>query len=168
MKRGVFGAALVVSALAASCSGPLPPVPAPRVEGFDPEVRDAILTAYRQAAAAPESGQATGRLAMVLHAHAVYPAALAAYQRAIRLEPKEFAWAYYYALVVRQISGPEKALPALSAALRLRPDYAPANLRRAAALFQLGSFQESGEAYQAALAADPGSADALYGVARVK
>ena len=168
MKRGLFFAALVAFALAVSCSGPVPPIPTPKVDGFDPEVRDAILTAYQQAVAAPESGQATGRLGMVLHAHAVYPTALAAYQRAIRLDPNEFMWAYYYALIVWQVSGPEKALPALSSALRLRPDYAPAILRRANALFQLGRFKESGEAYKAALAVDPAAADALYGMARVK
>jgi tetratricopeptide (TPR) repeat protein len=168
MKRGLFFAALVAFALVVSCSGPVPPIPTPKVDGFDPEVRDAILTAYEQAVAAPESGQATGRLGMVLHAHAVYPTADAAYQRAIRLDPNEFAWRYYYALVVWQLSGPEKALAALSAALHLRPNDVPANLRKADALFQLGRFKESSEVYKKVLAVDPASANALYGIARVK
>jgi tetratricopeptide (TPR) repeat protein len=105
---------------------------------------------------------------MVLHAHAVYQTAALAYERAIRLEPKEFAWRYYYASVVWQLSGPEKAMEPLSAALRLRPGYAPAILKKGDLLYQLGNFQESGEAYKSVLAEDPASAAGLYGMARVK
>jgi tetratricopeptide (TPR) repeat protein len=105
---------------------------------------------------------------MVLQAHAVYQTAALAYERAIRLEPKEFAWRYYYASVVWQLSGPEKAIEPLSAALRLRPGYAPAILKKGDLLYQLGNFQESGEAYKSVLAEDPASAAGLYGMARVK
>ena len=167
--RNRAGFVSVLAALiAVSCKGPVPPVPAPRVEGFDAEVRDAILTAYRQAAAEPSSGQASGRLGMVLHAHGVYQTAAFCYQRAIRLEPKEFAWRYDLALVFQQLSEPGQALAALTAALRLRPDYAPALLRKGDLLFQLGRLPESGEVYKALLADDPGSALTLYGLARVK
>ena len=105
---------------------------------------------------------------MVLHAHAVYQTAALAYERAIRLEPKEFAWRYYYASVAWQLSGPEKAMEPLSAALRLHPGYAPAILKKGDLLYQLGNFQESGDAYKSVLAEDPGSAAGLYGMARVK
>jgi tetratricopeptide (TPR) repeat protein len=159
---------LALGLVACSCSTPIPPVPSVSADGLDPEVRDAILTAHRQAAADPSSGQASGRLGMVLHAHAIYPPALLAYERAIRLEPKEFAWRYYHALVVWQLSGPAKADKPLSDALRLRPGYAPAVLKRGDLLYQLGRFKESGEAYKSLLTEDPASAAALYGLARVK
>lgn len=150
------------------CEGPIPLVPSPQVEGFDPEVRDAILTAHQQAVANPSSGQASGRLGMVLHAHAVFQPALVAYERAIRLEPKEFAWRYYRALVVQQLSDTEMGLAAFSDALRIRPRYAPALLRTGDLLFQLGRLQESGAAYRSVLVDDPASAEALYGLGRVK
>ena len=168
MSRRPVALWILAALFAASCQGPVPPIPALQVEGFDPEVRDAILTAHKKAVAEPSSGQASGQLGMVLHAHAVYPQALAAYERAIRLEPKEFAWRYYYALVVWQLSGPEKAAAPLSAALRVRPGYAPAVLKNGELLYQLGRFQESGDTYQALLTENPGSAEALYGMARVK
>jgi tetratricopeptide (TPR) repeat protein len=168
LKHVLLGFSILVALLAASCEGPMPPVPAPQVEGFDPVVRDAILTAHSRAVAEPSSGQASGQLGMVLQAHAVYPPALLAYERAIRLEPKEFAWRYYYALVVWQLSGPEKGAAPLAAALRVRPGYAPAVLKNGDLLYQLGRFQESGDAYKALLSEDPGSAEALYGIARVK
>jgi cytochrome c-type biogenesis protein CcmH/NrfG len=124
------GTVAILSALVLRAGAqPIPPVPTPRVDGFDPEVRDAILTAYRQAESQPSNGQASGRLGMVLHAHAVYDQATAAYQRAIRLEPKEFAWRYYLALTDGQAYGPEQGLARLSEALRLQPNYRPALLR---------------------------------------
>jgi protein O-GlcNAc transferase len=143
-------------------------VPTPQVTGFDLEVRDAILTAHKQALADPSSGQASGRLGMVLHAHAVYQTAALAYERAIRLEPKQFAWRYYLALIDQQLDGPAKALADFSQALLLRPGYAPALLRKADLLFQLGRLPESAAVYKSLLAEDPGSAEALYGMGRVR
>lgn len=165
-------AALIASLLAVltACSreGPIPAVPAIQLSGFDPEVRDAIQTAHQQAVAQPESGQASGRLGMVLQAHAIYEPALQSYERAMRLEPKEFAWRYYRAVVYQQLSELDKALEALTAALQIRPDYVAAILRKGDLLFQLGRFAESGAVYKALLSDDPGSAMALYGTARVK
>src|SRR6266566_4267435 len=118
MKRA---AALTVSILASllvwSCAGPIPPLPTLSVEGLDPEVRDAILAAQKQAVTAPSSGQASGRLGMVLQANSLNQPALLSYQRAIRLDPKDFSWRYYEAVVLQQMSQPEKALDALAGAL---------------------------------------------------
>jgi tetratricopeptide (TPR) repeat protein len=105
---------------------------------------------------------------MVLNAHLLYQPAILSYERAIRLEPKEFAWRYYRAVVLQQMSQPDKALEDFSAALRLRSDYAPAILKRGDLLFQLGRFAESAAAYEPLLAQNPSSAEALYGLARVK
>jgi tetratricopeptide (TPR) repeat protein len=105
---------------------------------------------------------------MVLQAHGLYQPAMLSYQRAIRLEPKEFAWRYYLAVVLQQMSQPDKALKVLSAALRIHPDYVPAVLKRGDLLFEMGRFQESASAYESVLAQDPASADALYGLGRVR
>jgi tetratricopeptide (TPR) repeat protein len=169
MKRGAaFTVTTLAALLAWSCTGTVPPVPAVSVEGVDPEVRAVILAAHQQALAQPSSGQASGRLGVVLHAHSLYQPAMLSYQRAIRLEPKEFAWRYYLAVVLQQMSQPDKALEALSAALRIRSGYVPAVLRRANLLFQLGRFQESISAYELVLSQDPASADALYGLGQVR
>jgi len=160
-------AALAAGILVSSCNGPVPPIPNPSVDGFAADVKEAVLAAHKQAEAEPSSGNASGRLGMVLQAHALNEPAALAYQRAIRLEPKEFAWRYYLALVLQQLSKPEQALDAISAALRIRPEYVPALLKRADLLFDLGRFQESGAAYEAVRARDPNSAAALYGLGRV-
>jgi tetratricopeptide (TPR) repeat protein len=169
VKRGMAITATVLAALLAwSCAGSVPPVPTVPVRGVDAEVRDAILTARNQAEAQPNNGRASGRLGMMLQAHSLYQPAMLAYERAARLEPKEFAWRYYLALVPQQLSQPEKALDALSAALRIRPDYAPAIQRRGDLLFQLGKFDKSATAVNSLLKHDPSSAMALYSLARVK
>ncbi len=164
----MFSTLVLAAGLACSCAGPVPPVPTPSVDGLEAEVRDAILSAHRQAVAQPESGQASGRLGMVLEAHALYQPAILSYKRAIQLEPDEFAWRYYLALTLQQTSQPEDALKALSEALHKRPDYDPAILKKGELLFQLGRIKESGAAYESILAREPGSAEALYGLARVK
>src|SRR5690349_24161339 len=142
--------AFAAGVLVSSCNEPVPPIPNPSVEGFATDVKDAVLAAHKQAEAEPSKGSASGRFGMVLQAQALNEPAALAYQRAIRLEPKEFAWRYYLAVVLQQLSKPEQALDAISAALRIRPDYAPALLKRADLLFDLGRFQESGDSYEAA------------------
>ena len=169
MKRDI---ALTVSILSSlflySCAGPVPPLPTVSLDGLDVEVRDAIQAAQKQAAAAPSNGQASGHLGMVLQANSLDQPALLSYQRATRLEPKEFAWRYYSALLLQKMSQPEKALDALAGALHIRSGYPPAVLRQGDVLFQLARFPESAAAYQSVLAQDPASAEALYGLARVK
>jgi superkiller protein 3 len=169
MKRApAFTVSILAALVFCSCARPVPPLPTISLEGLDAEVRDAILAAQKQAAAAPSSGQASGHLGMVLQANSLDQPAMLSYQRAIRLDPKEFAWRYYLALVLQQMSQPEKALDAFAGALHIRSGYVPAVLRQGDVLFQLARFPESAAAYQSLLAQDPSSADALYGMARVK
>ena len=65
-------------------------------------------------------------------------------------------------------SRPEQALAAVSDALRIRPDYTPAVLKRGALLLKLGRFQESDAVLEPLLAQNPDSAETLYTLGRVK
>ncbi len=159
---------MLAALIASCCAGAVPPVPESSVEGLDPEVRDAILAARSKAVAQPENGQASGRFGMVLEASTIYPSAALAYQRAIQLEPKEFAWQYYLALTLQQLSRLDEALDTVSAALRIRPDYAPAVLKRGELLMKLGRFPESRATLESLLAQDPKSAVTLYAMAQFK
>jgi tetratricopeptide (TPR) repeat protein len=154
--------------LTVSCTRPVPPVPTVPLAGLDADVRGAIEKAHDEAVAQPQSGQATGRLGMVLEAHTLYEPAVLAFQRAIRLEPKEFAWRYYLVIAVEHTSRPEDALTAVSDASRIRPDYTPAVLKRGALLLRLGRFQESDAVLEPLLAQNPNSAETLYNLGRVK
>lgn len=166
------GAALSVFLLAAllelACAKPVPPVPAVPLEGLDADVRNAIEKARSEALAQPKSGQASGRLGMVLQAHTLDQPAVLAYQRAIRLDPKEFAWRYYLSLSLQQTGQLEPALAAVSDALRIQPGYEPAVLEHGELLLKLGRFKEATAAIEPLLTKDPDSPLALYDLGRVK
>src|SRR5271170_1335735 len=116
----------MLAGLIGSCARPVPPVPDVPLAGLDTDVRGAIQKARDEAVAQPASGQASGRFGMVLEAHTLDKPAVLAFQRAIRLDPKEFAWQYYLAVAQEFSSRPDQALAAVTDALRIRPDYAPA------------------------------------------
>ena len=160
---GVFSLSINVS-----CSHPIPPVPAVSLDGLDADVRVAIEKARGQAVAQAKSGEASGRFGMVLEAHTLYLPAALAFERAIRLDPKQFAWRYYLALTQEGAAQPEQALAAVSDALRIRPDYTPAILKRGSLLLKLGRFQESDAVLEPLLAKNPGSAETLYTLGRLK
>src|ERR1700722_13232468 len=151
-----------------SSARPIPPVPSVSLDGLDADVRAVIEKARDEAAAEPGSAQASGRFGMVLEAHTLYLPAALAYERAIRLDPKQFAWRYYLALSEENAARPEQALAAVSDALRIRPDYTPAVLKRGALLLKLGRFQESDAVLEPLLAQNPGSAETLYTLGRLK
>src|ERR1700728_3085636 len=112
MRWGAAASIAAVSALYVSCGRPVPPVPTVPLAGLDADVRSAIEKAHNEAVAQPKSGQATGRFGMVLEAHTLYEPAALAFQRAIRLDPKEFAWRYYLAIALEFVSQPDQALNA--------------------------------------------------------
>lgn len=105
---------------------------------------------------------------MVLQVNELYRPAVLLYERAIRLDPKEFAWRYYRALSLEQLFQLDQAMTAIDEALRIRPDYTPAILKRAALLFKLGRFKEADAALAPALAQNPGAAPILFQMAQVK
>jgi tetratricopeptide (TPR) repeat protein len=162
-------AALILAAFFEfSCAKSIPPVPVIPVDGLDANVKDAIVKARDQAVAQPKSAQASGNLGMVLEAHTLYPPAVPAYQRAVLLDPKDFAWRYYLALCLEKTGQLDEALASITEGLKIRPDYAPAILKRAELLLKLGRFPESAASLEPFLAQNPGSPMALYFLGRVK
>ena len=167
MTRGI-ASVILAALLELSCAKSVPPVPVIPVDGLDADVKNAILKARDQAVAQPKSAQASGNLGMVLEAHTLYQPAVPAYQRAVRLDPKDFAWRYYLALCLEKTGQLDEALASVSEGLRIRPDYAPAVLKRAELLLKLGRFPESAATLEPFLAKNPGSPMALYFLGRVK
>jgi tetratricopeptide (TPR) repeat protein len=167
MTRGI-ASVILAALLELSCAKSIPPVPAITVDGLDADVRSALVKARDAAVVQPKSAQAVGNLGMVLEAHTLYQPAALAYQRAVRLDPKDFAWRYYLALCLEKNGQLEEALASVSEGLRIRPDYAPAVLERADLLLKLGRFTESGATLEPFLAKNPSSPLALYSLGRVK
>ena len=170
--RAAAGIATLVAMCAVlmdvSCARPDPPVPTVPLTGLDPDVRGEIEKAYDEAVAQPKSGQTTGHLGVVLEAHTLYEPAVLAFQRAIRLDPGEFRWPYYLAIALENTSRLDEALAAVADGLRIHPDYAPAVLKRGTLLLKLGRFEESDAVLEPLLVKNPGSAETLYTLGRVK
>jgi len=167
MKRGI-ATVILAALLELSCAKSVPPVPVISVDGLDADVKNAIVKARNEAVAQPKSAQASGSLGMVLEAHTLYQPAVPAYQRAVRLDPKDFAWRYYLALCLEKTGQLDQALASITEGLKIRPDYAPAILKRAELLLKLGRFPESAATLEPFLAKNPGSPMALYFLGRVK
>lgn len=168
IRNSTLAALLALSLLSVSCLRSIPPVPVVPLDGLDADVRVAIEKARAEAVAQPRSGQATGRFGMVLEAEDMYDPAVLAFERAIRLDPGEFAWRYYLAVAQEYAARPEQALAAVTDALRIHPDYAPAVLKRGALLLKLGRFQEGNAVLEPLLAQNPRSAETLYTLGRLK
>jgi tetratricopeptide (TPR) repeat protein len=167
MTRGI-AAVILAALLELSCAKSIPPVPAIPVDGLDADVKSAIVKARDEAVAQPKSAQASGTLGMVLEAHTLYQQAVPAYERAVRLDPKDFAWRYYLALCLEKTGQLDEALASVSEGLRIRPDYAPAVVKRAELLLKLGRFPESAAVLEPLVAGNPNSPLPLYFLGRVK
>src|SRR5204863_9028477 len=122
---------VAIALLLAGCrsAGPLPPLPEVSTSSFLPIIRQSVDAALADAKAHPNDPGIVGRLGMTLHAYQQLAGARACYRRASLLEPGNFDWLYYLAVV----SDGQASIDALRAALRLR-DYLPAKLRLGEAL----------------------------------
>jgi tetratricopeptide (TPR) repeat protein len=121
----------------------LPSLPALRLDSFPSSTRDAVGPVYREATAHPESAESVGALARTLHAWDLWDAAHQAYDRAGWLDPESFDWRYLDAIVLQRLARHSDAAKALEDALAISPDYLPARVKLAEALFEAGRGEES-------------------------
>lgn len=167
--------AIVLLSFLAACQqtpteSALPELPDRAALGFDDEpqqIRELIEAAYDELASAPSSEYATGKLAMLLHAHESLDAAQVFYQRAQALAPGTFQWPYLKGVILQQQGEPETAVAAFRTALDLLPGFAPARLRLADSLFLIGELEESERIYTAYVEEYKRAPRGLYGLGRI-
>ena len=139
----------------------------PAVPGGAPDLTAALQTLHDAAAAKPHDPEHRGRLAMAYDVNGFEPRAIAVYRQAAILEPAEFNWPYFRALLQARVDTDyEGALASLDAAMAIEDGYVPAWLSRGEWLRVLGRYDEARTAYQRA--ADLGAgAPATVGLARL-
>jgi len=104
---------------------------------------------------------------MILQAFGPYgESAAVCYRRAHMLEPKSFRWVYYLALVQGAEGGHAEAIATLREALRLDPEYLPAQLRLGGYLLAVGKWQEAAQLFEGLVKKHPENAEAFYGLGR--
>jgi tetratricopeptide (TPR) repeat protein len=131
-----------------------PPLPKIALETLPPAARTAISDAERRASAKPGDAEAVGALGRMLHAWEQWDAAHAAYTRAQALAPRAFEWHYLDALMLERTARRSDAVARFRDALAISPDYKPARVKLADALFDSGQIDESRQLYEQ-LAKDP-------------
>jgi tetratricopeptide (TPR) repeat protein len=145
----------------------LPELPAVAFDNFDPEIREQIRKAYDTAQAKLRDAEASGWLGMTLHTYEQYESAATCYEKALRLAPNEFRWAYYLGIVQAELGKSSEAATAFKTALRHDPDHLPAQLRLADALLAAGQLSESKRLYETIVRRNAGIAQTYYGLGRI-
>jgi len=145
----------------------VPPLPRLSPESYPAAARTAITRVYRNAAARPADATAVGELARMLQAWEQWDPAHEAYVRAQSLAPKVFAWHYLDAVVLQRLARQQEAAARLAQAVALSPEYLPARVKLAEALFESGDVDQSARLF-GELAREPlAEPAAQFGLGRI-
>jgi tetratricopeptide (TPR) repeat protein len=146
----------------------VPPLPSLDIERYPAAAREQISPAYRAALAAPDDGDAVGRLAMVLHAWEELEAAAQTYARAQTVAPANVDWWYCGALLATRRGLHEEAARQFRTALARRPADPLIALRLADAALEAGRVDEAATLYEPLSTRPETAPAAFYGLGRVK
>ena len=135
--------------------------------GYLPVIRAQIEKVTAATKERPHDAGAAGMLAMTLHAYSQYDAAVAAYSRALFLQPRNFDWVYLLGAVEITQGRFDAAVELFRTAVQIRPDDLAAELRLADCLLALARPQDAGKHYRRILEAHADTPQAWYGLGRV-
>jgi tetratricopeptide (TPR) repeat protein len=144
-----------------------PSLPALSVETLPAAVRAPLAGAYEAVRARPDDEEATGHLAMLLHAYQQFGMAAAYYERANRLDPGDSRWTYLLGIVRAEVGATDEAIACFDRTLVLDGGNLAARLRLADALLSGGDTARSKAEYEAIVRSYPELALAHYGLGRV-
>ena len=100
----------------------------------------------------PKSAEMRGRLGMAYEVNDFEDAAIAAYEQAQALDPQDFRWPYFRAMLTAELGDAEAALGAMDAAIAIDDAYVPAWLHRGTWLANLDRHAEARTAFERARA----------------
>ena len=152
----------------ASMESGAPEVPQVNIAGLPRETQNQVAEAYAVARKQPQDAGVVGQLGMLLDTYHRPEDAVLCYKRAHLLAPAAFKWLYYWGSLLLRERKTGEALPVLTSALQLEPEYLPARLKMGEALLGAGRTEEAGKLYEAILKDYPDAAEAYYGLGRVK
>ncbi len=156
-----------ITASTAAAQETLPPLPRLAVDSFPPSARETVSRVRRDAVTRAGDAAAAGAFGRMLQAWEHWEAAHQAYARAQALAPKTFEWHYLDAVVLQRLARHEAAAERLKAAVASAPDFKPARVKLADALFEAGRLDESRVLFEA-LAGDPATEPmGVFGLGRI-
>lgn len=143
--------------------------PAPLVvdtTGREPEIASAIAAAQEKVRRQPRSGDAWGRLGMVLLVHAFEMESEVCLDQAERLDPQQPRWPYFRAMI-KEMRDSEAALPLLRRAAERASDTNVPRLHLADLLVNQGHWDEAAAEFRQVLRAEPNNPRARLGLGRL-
>lgn len=143
----------------------LPPLP---LDTLPTAMRERVAAAYQRAEANPASADASGSVAMLLHAYDQFEVAEAWYGQARQLDPVAFDWPYLMGVVQVELGRHKEAARSLREAVMKRSRDLPARLKLAEVLLARGEVDTSAALYDEILKEHPDAPQAHYGRGRVE
>ena len=137
----------------------------PDMTQASPVLREVVQRANANARAHPDSGEAIGSLAMTYHANQFFESARLAYELARELEPKDYRWSYFQALLEEDTAHTEVLVGLLERTIQLEA-YLPAMQKLADLSFKQDQLQRASSLYTQILETDPSFLQASLGWAR--
>jgi tetratricopeptide (TPR) repeat protein len=135
----------------------MPPPPSAELDGLDPTLREAILSARERVLQQPRSAEAWGHLGKLLRGPDFITQASFCFAQAEKLEPNKIAWPYLRGEAFI-LQAPDAAVVHLTRAAeladRLEPNNVVPRLRLAETLLTLGRFDEADKHLRRALEID--------------
>src|SRR5215469_8102727 len=139
-----------------------PEIPQVNIAGLPRETQEQVAQAYAVARKQPQDADAVGMLGMLLDTYHRSEDATLCYRRAHLLAPAAFKWLYYWGSLLLRENKMGGALPILTTALRLEPEYLPARLKVGEALLGAGKTEEAAKIYEVILFFFSYTADPYY------
>ena len=140
-----------------------PPPPTVALDHASPGLIALIDELLTSARTLPKSAEMRGRLGMAYEVNDFEDAAVAAYAQATALDPQEFRWPYFRAMLVAELGDAEAALDIMADALAIDEEYVPAWLHRGTWLANLDRHAEARTAFERAQALGA-EANAIAGI----
>ncbi len=113
-----------------------------------------------------DSAEDWGRLGMVLDIHNFKQESIPCYKRAAALNPNEFRWSYYGAIVLNETVSPD-AFDWFERSNKLKPDYAPLQVQYGQALLNAGHFEEAEKSFNRVVSLLPESSHGYLGLGKI-
>ncbi len=152
LAAGSFFLAATVLILIRALDGPVAAPPTVDVTAMSPPLQRAMESARDSVEQRPTDPEAWGHYGALLDAHSLHEDALTCYQAAADLDPENFRWPYYSAVVMdflgRDLTDIEDHF---ARAREIRPDYAPFHFRRGEALLREGRTELAIDCYRRAI-----------------
>ncbi len=141
-------------------------LPDPDLTGMEQQVIEEVERRRHALQQNLKSDTTWGGLAMILDVHGLKAESIPCYKQAAALNPNDFNWAYFCAIVLRKM-GFSEALEFFEKSTDLMRDYLPLQIRYGQALIDADRLEDALETFEYAVSLDSTSSHAHLGLAQV-